>query len=91
MDYHVLEARHVREYVLWLRFRDGTTGEIDLGPELRGPVFEPLRDVDTFRLSESIRSSIRWCGRMAPTSLLSSFIMPSSSRPNPDNSPAIMD
>jgi uncharacterized protein DUF2442 len=24
--------------------RNGTAGEINLGPELRGPVFEPLRD-----------------------------------------------
>jgi hypothetical protein len=49
MDYHVIEARHVRDYVLWLRFRDGTAGEIDLGPELQGPIFEPLRDPATFR------------------------------------------
>ncbi len=49
MHYHILEARHVRDFVVWLRFRDGTSGEIDLGPELRGPVFEPLRDSDTFR------------------------------------------
>ena len=26
-----------------LEFTDGTTGEIDLDPYLRGPVFEPLR------------------------------------------------
>ena len=49
MDYDVLEARHVRDYVVWLRFRDGTSGEIDLKPVLRGPVFEPLKDVDVFR------------------------------------------
>jgi Protein of unknown function (DUF2442) len=49
MDHHVLEARHVGELVLWLRFRDGTAGEIDLEPSLRGPVFEPLRDPAFFR------------------------------------------
>lgn len=49
MDYHVLEARHVSEYVVWLRFRDGTEGEIDLRPALNGPVFEPLRDPSYFR------------------------------------------
>ena len=48
MDYHVIEARHVSGYVVWLRFRDGTEGEVDLGPELVGPVFEPLRDVAVF-------------------------------------------
>ena len=45
MDYDVMEARYVRDFVVWLRFRDGTAGEVDLGPELWGPVFEPLRDV----------------------------------------------
>lgn len=49
MDYDVMEARYVRDYVLWLRFRDGTAGEVDLGPELGGQVFEPLRDVEYFK------------------------------------------
>ncbi len=49
MNYHIVEARHVSEYIVWLRFRDGTAGEIDLASELHGPVFEPLRDVAVFR------------------------------------------
>lgn len=49
MDYHVMEARYVRDYVVWLRFRDGTAGEVDLGPELWGEVYEPLRDPGFFR------------------------------------------
>ena len=49
MDYDVIEARYVRDFVVWLRFRDGTAGEVDLGPELWGEVFEPLRDVEYFQ------------------------------------------
>jgi hypothetical protein len=49
MDFDILEARHVRDYVVWFRFRDGTTGELDLRASLRGPVFEPLRDVEYFK------------------------------------------
>jgi hypothetical protein len=49
MDYDVVEARHVAGHVVWLRFRDGTEGQLDLGPELEGPVFVPLRDVEEFR------------------------------------------
>jgi len=49
MDHDVLEARYVRDHVLWLLFRDGTAGEVDLGPELRGEVFEPLLDLDYFK------------------------------------------
>ena len=49
MDYDILEARHVGGYVIWLRFRDGTTGEIDLQSQLHGTMFEPLRDPSVFR------------------------------------------
>ena len=49
MDYHVIEARYVTGYVVWLRFRDGREGEIDLRSALDGPMFEPLRDPEIFR------------------------------------------
>ena len=49
MDSLVVEARYVRDYVVWLKFRDGTSGEIDLRPELWGEVFEPLKDLAFFR------------------------------------------
>ena len=49
MDYHIVEAKHVVGYTVWLRFRDGTQGEVDLGPELVGPVFEPLKSVEEFK------------------------------------------
>ena len=44
----VIDARHVRDYVVWLRFSDGTEGDVDLLQELSGPVFEPLRDRAVF-------------------------------------------
>lgn len=49
MNYHVIEARHLAGHVVWLRFRDGTAGEIDLRSALVGPVFEALLDVESFR------------------------------------------
>jgi hypothetical protein len=49
MRYHVVEARYVRAHTVWLRFRDGTAGEIDLAPALRGPIMEPLKDVGFFQ------------------------------------------
>ena len=48
MKYHIVEARHVRAHTVWLRFRDGTSGEIDLSSELVGPVMAPLQDVSYF-------------------------------------------
>ena len=49
MHYDIVEARHVRDHTVWLRFRDGMSGEIDLGPELGGPIMAPLRDVAFFK------------------------------------------
>ena len=49
MYYTVTEARYLRDRVLWLRFEDGTEGEVDLTNELTGPVFEPLEDVNYFK------------------------------------------
>jgi len=45
----VVEALHVNDYVIWLRFSDGTEGEVDLRDELYGEVFEPLKDLDVFK------------------------------------------
>ena len=44
----VIEVRYVSGYGIWLRFEDGTEGEIDLSSEIHGPVFEPLRDAAYF-------------------------------------------
>ncbi len=49
MDYHVIEAEYVSGYIIRLKFRDGTAGEIDLQPELWGEVFEPLKDLEVFK------------------------------------------
>jgi hypothetical protein len=49
MNYHVVEARYVRSHTVWLRFRDGTCGEMDLGSALQGPIMEPLKDVAFFK------------------------------------------
>src|SRR5437660_12881702 len=46
---HVIEARYVAGYTIWLRFSDGAEGEVDLTEELRGPIFEPLRNPELFR------------------------------------------
>jgi len=44
----IVEARHVGDHVLWLRFSDGVQGKVDLRGDLWGEVFEPLRDETRF-------------------------------------------
>lgn len=49
MFLHVVEARYLQGYTIWVRFDDGTEGEVDLEAELEGEVFGPLRDLNAFR------------------------------------------
>lgn len=44
MIVRVLEASHRGGHRVWLRFDDGSSGEVDLERDLDGEVFEPLRD-----------------------------------------------
>ena len=48
MILRVTDAKLVREFIVWVRFNDGSEGEVDLSGELDGPVFEPLRDPKVF-------------------------------------------
>ena len=49
MFLHVTEAKYLRDYVVWLRFNNGTEGEVDLEGELEGEVFGALKDVEQFK------------------------------------------
>jgi hypothetical protein len=45
---HVIEARYLGDYKVWLEFNDGRKGVVDLSDDLYGENFEPLRDRDRF-------------------------------------------
>jgi len=49
MFLHVKQAKYLHDYVIWLEFNDGAQGEIDLGGELEGEVFGPLKDTEAFK------------------------------------------
>ena len=49
INYELVDAKYVKDFVVWVRFDDGVQSEIDLKPELYGPVFEPLLDPSQFR------------------------------------------
>jgi len=45
----VEEAVYLRDYMIRVRFSDGTTGEVDLRHDLYGDIFEPLKNLSFFR------------------------------------------
>ena len=45
---HVIEARYLHDYKVWLEFNDGRKGVVDLADELHGEELEPLRDRERF-------------------------------------------
>jgi hypothetical protein len=45
----VIEAKVEHDYVIHLRFSDGTEGNVDLANELYGEIFQPLKQADFFR------------------------------------------
>ena len=60
MFLHVIEATHLDGYRVFIRFNDGTIGELDLAESLQGPIFEPLQDVEFFRSFSIEGHTLTW-------------------------------
>ena len=45
----VIDAKYIKNFTLYLRFSDGSDGEVDFEQELDGEIFELLRDIPFFR------------------------------------------
>lgn len=60
MFLHVIDAKHVEGHRVFVRFNDGSGGEIDLSQSLMGPIYEPLRDVQYFRRFSLEGHTLAW-------------------------------
>lgn len=60
MFLHIIEAKYIKDYRVWLRFNDGTTGEVDLASELEGTIFEPLKNVEYFKSFKLRGHTLSW-------------------------------
>jgi hypothetical protein len=57
MIVRVVDAKHVKDYRVWLKFNDATEAEVDLASELWGEIFAPLKDpayFARFRVEETL-------------------------------------
>lgn len=57
----VTGAEYRKGYVYTITFDDGATGDVDFSDYLgRGPVFEPLRDLEFFKQARIEGGTIAW-------------------------------
>lgn len=80
---HVIEARHLRDYTIWVRFDDGREGDVDLTNELWGEAFESLKDVEVFKNFRIEYGTLVWSDQadIAPESLYEKVTATTASRP----------
>ena len=45
----VTEAKYNKDYIISFAFSDGTSGSVDFSDLLKGEVFEPLKEKETFK------------------------------------------
>jgi uncharacterized protein DUF4160/uncharacterized protein DUF2442 len=67
----LIDVRHVRDHVLWLRYSDGIEGEVDLSDGLSGELLTPLREISLFAQARVEHGHLAWPGGAdwAPESL----------------------
>jgi hypothetical protein len=60
MFLHIVEAKHVKHHTIWLKFSDGSAGEIELSQELQGSIFKSLQDPDYFKTFSLQGHTLSW-------------------------------
>ena len=57
---HIEEAKYLNDHEIWVRFNDGTEGEVDLHDNLQGLIFEPLKDPNYFKRFSLEGHTLSW-------------------------------
>ena len=60
MFLHIEDALYIGGHRVYLKFNDGTEGEVDLSESLDGPIFEPLRNVQYFKSFSLEGHTLAW-------------------------------
>ena len=57
----VVSIKYIESYIYLVKFDDGVTGNIDFSGYLeKGPVFEPLKELDFFKRARIEGGTISW-------------------------------
>jgi len=72
----VIKAKHIKNYSIYLKFNDGTSGDVDLKNKLSGPIFEPLKSMGFFKAFSFNSWTIEWSNGadLAPEFLYNLFM-----------------
>ena len=59
---HVIKARYIEDFKVWIAFNDGANGEIDLSKKLknRNGVFAPLQNLYYFKNFKIENDTLSW-------------------------------
>jgi hypothetical protein len=59
---HVVNAKYIEDYKIWIAFNDGKEGEINFAEKLskKSGVFELLKDVNYFKNFKIINDTLSW-------------------------------
>ena len=57
---NVIEAQYIRDYIIRVHFDDGTVKSVDISQWFKGPVFDPIRDIDNFRKFVIEAGALTW-------------------------------
>lgn len=60
MFLHVIEAKYISDYQVWLEFNDNTNGIADFSNELDGEIFEPLKNINYFKNFHLEGHTLNW-------------------------------
>ncbi len=57
---HVVNAKHIKDYLVWLEFNDKKSGNVDLSHKIWGEIFEPLKDINYFKNFKIENDTLSW-------------------------------
>ncbi|MES2677194.1 MAG: DUF2442 domain-containing protein [Pseudomonadota bacterium] len=68
---HVIDAKYIKDYRVWIEFNDGKNGEVDLSGKIWGEIFQPLKDKNYFKNFKIENDTLSWenGADLAPESL----------------------
>lgn len=58
MILHVIKAKYLKNFTIWLQFNDDAEGTVDLKDELYGEMFEPLKDIKKFKIDPELETIV---------------------------------